>query len=281
MTGNAAVPADGEVKKMKIGMIGCGKMGEAILKGIAGAGGDREIIVTRRNGAELKRIADAYRATAGCNRDAALCDVVFLAVKPQQYNLVLGEIREHVKKDALFIYLAPGISPDMMAEKLCAPEMKIIHMMPNTPCAIGAGVNAYACRKNVRPEDEKLFVSLVSPTGITVRVEEKQMNAVVGVSGSSPAYFYMMLDAVAKAGVRAGLKRDDALRMAAQTMMGSAKMVLETGSHPSKLRDDVCSPGGTTIEAVCALDRAGFEGIVAEAANVCITRSEEMMRTVS
>ncbi len=266
---------------MKIGFIGCGKMGEAILKGIADSGNDVSVVVSRRNREELDRICAVYGAEAGDNGDAAECDTVFLAVKPQQYAGVIREIRGHVRADALFIYLAPGISLERMSEQLSVPGLRIIHMMPNTPCALGAGVIAYACGETVGKSDEERFVSLVSATGITFRVAENQMNGVVGMSGSSPAYFYMMLDAVAKAGVRAGLKRDDALRMAAQAMLGSAKMVLESGKHPSQLRDDVCSPGGTTIEAVYALDRAGFEGIVADAVGQCIKKSEEMSRTVS
>ena len=247
---------------MTIGFIGCGKMGEAILKGIACGGDHPEIIVSRRNRAELERIRNTYRVGTGTNADAAKCGTVFL-------------------NDALLIYLAPGISPEQMEAKLEKPGLKIIHLMPNTPCAVAAGVNAYACGKTVGRTDEEMFAALVSPCGTPVRVEEGQMNAVVGISGSSPAYYYMMIDAVAKAGVRAGLKRDDAVRMAAQAMLGSAKMVLESGKHPSQLRDDVCSPGGTTIEAVCSLDMAGFEGIVMDSIQKCIDRSREISRQIT
>ncbi len=266
---------------MTIGFIGCGKMGEAILKGIASGGDHPGIIVSRRNRAELDRIRDSYRVGTGTNAQAAACDTVFLAVKPQQYDGVITEIRDAVRSDALLIYLAPGISPEQMDAKLEKPGLKIIHLMPNTPCAVAAGVNAYACGKTVSRADEELFTALVSPCGTPVRVEERQMNAVVGVSGSSPAYYYMMIDAVAKAGVRAGLKRDDAVRMAAQAMIGSAEMVLKSGKHPSQLRDDVCSPGGTTIEAVCALDMAGFEGIVMDAVQKCIERSGKISRQIT
>ncbi|MBR4500856.1 MAG: pyrroline-5-carboxylate reductase [Clostridia bacterium] len=266
---------------MTIGFIGCGKMGEAILKGIACGGDHPEIIVSRRNRAELERIRNTYRVGTGTNADAAKCGTVFLAVKPQQYDGVIKEIRDAVHNDALLIYLAPGISPEQMEAKLEKPGLKIIHLMPNTPCAVAAGVNAYACGKTVGRTDEEMFAALVSPCGTPVRVEEGQMNAVVGISGSSPAYYYMMIDAVAKAGVRAGLKRDDAVRMAAQAMLGSAKMVLESGKHPSQLRDDVCSPGGTTIEAVCSLDMAGFEGIVMDSIQKCIDRSREISRQIT
>ncbi len=266
---------------MTIGFIGCGKMGEAILKGIVSGGNRPGIIVSRRNRAELERIRDAYGVEIGSNTAAAACGTVFLAVKPQQYDGVIGEIRNALREDALFVYLAPGISPEQMEAKLEKPGLKIIHLMPNTPCAVAAGVNAYACGKTVGRADEEAFASLVSPCGTPVRVEEAQMNAVVGVSGSSPAYYYMMIDAVAKAGVRAGLKRDDAVRMAAQAMLGSAKMVLESGKHPAQLRDDVCSPGGTTIEAVCALDMSGFEGNVMDAVQKCIDRSREMSRQIT
>ena len=256
-------------------------MGEAILKGIVCGGNHPGIIVSRRNRAELERIRDSYRVGTGTNSDAAGCDTVFLAVKPQQYDGIIPEVRGALRSDALLVYLAPGISPEQMEAKLGKPGLKIIHLMPNTPCAVAAGVNAYACGKTVSRADEEMFVSLVSPCGTPVRVEEGQMNAVVGISGSSPAYYYMMIDAVAKAGVRAGLKRDDAVRMAAQAMLGSAKMVLESGKHPSQLRDDVCSPGGTTIEAVCALDMSGFEGNVMDAVQKCIEKSVEISRQVT
>ena len=256
-------------------------MGEAILKGIASGGDHPGIIVSRRNRTELERIRDIYGIVIGTNADAAACDTVFLAVKPQQYEGVIKEIRNAVRENALFIYLAPGISPEQMEAKLDKPGLKIIHLMPNTPCAVAAGVNAYACGKTVGRADEEMFTALVSPCGTPVRVDEGQMNAVVGISGSSPAYYYMMIDAVAKAGVRAGLKRDDAVRMAAQAMLGSAKMVLESGKHPAQLRDDVCSPGGTTIEAVCALDMSGFEGTVMDAVQKCIERSMEISRQIT
>ena len=272
MTGGG--PPEETERSMNIGFIGCGKMGEAILKGLP-RNGDR-IVVSRRNREELERIRDRYHVETGGNREAAACDIVFLAVKPQQYGAVIPEIRDFINPSALLVYLAPGIAPGELAERLGAPEMKIIHMMPNTPCEVCAGVIAYSCGKTANENDEKRFASLVASLGIAFRVEESQMNAVVGMSGSSPAYFYMMLDAMAKAGVRAGLKRRDAYLMAAQAMLGSAKLALESEKHPSELRDDVCSPGGTTIEAVHALDKAGFEGIVMDAVAECIARASGM-----
>ena len=266
---------------MDIGLIGCGKMGEAILQGIPRNGKEPRIVVSRRNRQELERIGKQYAVETGSNADAAKCGIVFLAVKPQQLDAVIPEIKDSILPDALLVCLAPGISPLYLAEKIARPDIRVIHMMPNTPCAVGAGVVAYAVGKTVDECDEQRFVSLVSSLGITVKVEDGQMNAVVGTSGSSPAYFYMMLDAMALAGVRAGLKKKDALRMAAQTMLGSAKMVLESGKHPSELRDDVCSPGGTTIEAVSALEKAGFGGIVMDAVAKCVDRSAGMGKTVS
>ena len=256
-----------------IGLIGCGKMGQAILKGLK----SRPVIVSRRNQTELKRICEEAGVDAGTNAEAAACDIVFLCVKPQQYASVLPEIAPAIRKDALFIYLAPGFTVDTMREKLnLAMDAKIVHLMPNTPCAVGAGVLAYAASKAFAGEEEAALCSLLSPLGALFRVEEKDMNAVVGVSGSSPAYFYMMIDALAMAGVRAGLTRQTAQKMAAQTMKGCAEMLLSSEKHPETLRDEVMSPGGTTAEAVYVLEKEGFSGVLMEAVDRCVKKSAGM-----
>ena len=255
-----------------IGLIGCGKMGEAIAKGLAG----QTLLISRRNKAELKRICDAYGAKASTNTEAAMCDVVFFCVKPQQYETVLSEIAPYVRPDAVFIYLAPGFDIRTVREKLGSRQDALIHLMPNTPCAVGAGTLAYAVSSSLDPAQEEAFRQLLKPLGELFRVEEKDMNAVVGISGSSPAYFYMMIDALAMAGVRAGLTRAAAEKMAAQTMKGCAEMLLKSDRHPSELRDAVCSPGGTTIEAVYTLEKNGFSGILMEAVAGCIQRSSGM-----
>lgn len=256
-----------------IGLIGCGKMGQAILKGL----GDGTVIVSRRNQAELKRICEESNAKAGTNAEAAACDIVFLCVKPQQYAHVLPEIAPYVRKDALFIYLAPGFTVETMRSKLnLAQDANIVHLMPNTPCAVGAGVLAYAAPASFTGDEEAAFGKLLSPLGALFRVEEKDMNAVVGVSGSSPAYFYMMIDALAMAGVRAGLSRQAAQNMAAQTMKGCAEMLLRSGKHPGMLRDEVMSPGGTTAEAVYVLEKEGFAGTLMEAVDRCVKKSAGM-----
>ena len=253
---------------MNIGFVGCGKMGEAIVRGLKG----HTLFISRRNQKELQRICDAYGAKAVTNTKAAACEVVFLCVKPQQYEGVLKEIEPCIQKDALFVYLAPGFTVPAMIEKTGGRTANLIHLMPNTPCAVGAGVLAYAVSGSLTEAQEQTFLGLLRPLGELFKVQEKDMNAVVGISGSSPAYFYMMIDALAMAGVRAGLTRAAAEKMAAQTMKGCAEMILQSGQHPSELRDAVCSPGGTTIEAVYALEKAGFGGIVMDAAAKCIEK---------
>ena len=262
--------------RITVGLIGCGNMGEALLKGITAAGGkEADVFVSRKDRSRLSEVALKYHVHEADNETAAGCDVVLLAVKPQQYSALIPQIAGAVRKDALFVYLAPGFSPERICEMTGIPGLHVIHLMPNTPCRIGEGVLAYSCGAQVTGEDEAVLRALLGSLGLVLKVEESQMSAVVGLSGSSPAYFYMMLDALACAGVRAGLKRKDALEMAAHTMKGSAMLALKA-EHPCQLRDAVCSPGGTTIEAVYTLEKGGFGGLVMEAVQKCIDQSVEM-----
>ncbi len=264
------------MQKKSIGLIGCGNMGEVLLRGMtAGGTAPAEILVSRKNRSLLKEITQKYPVREAENREAAACDVVLFAVKPQQYASVVPDIKGALRKDALFVYLAPGFSPEKIVQMTGLDSLRVIHLMPNTPCKIGQGVLAYSCGTGVTAEDEALLRTLFGDLGLLLKVEESKMSAVVGISGSSPAYYYMMLDALVCAGIRAGLKKQDALEMAAQTMKGSAMLAME-GKHVAALRDEVCSPGGTTIEAVYALEKAGFGGIIMEAVQKCIDRSKAL-----
>ena len=264
----------------EFGFIGVGNMGGALAEQVSKALPKGKVAVCDLDDKKTAAFRENYGdAVLSLEAIPSSCRFLVLGVKPQVLPGLLDKIASLVPPSTVVVSMAAGIS--IAAIEKTFAKNPIIRIMPNTPCAVAAGVNAYACGKTVGRADEETFASLVSPCGTPVRVEEAQMNAVVGVSGSSPAYYYMMIDAVAKAGVRAGLKRDDAVRMAAQAMLGSAKMVLESGRHPAQLRDDVCSPGGTTIEAVCALDMSGFEGNVMDAVQKCIDRSREMSRQIT
>ena len=155
-------------------------------------------------------------------------------------------------------------------------NVKVMRTMPNTPAMVGEGVTAYCIEENISLKEERTIVEILSCFGLVERVEEKEMDAVVATTGSSPAYVYMFIEAMADAAVLGGISRDKAYRLAAQAVLGSAKMVLETGMHPGALKDMVCSPGGTTIEAVTTLEENGFRNAIIKAMRNCMEKSKKM-----
>lgn len=255
----------------KFGFIGMGNMGYAILKGLLQAYTKEEIIFTDVNRERAEQVAK--ETGAGYAESGALCaqeaEYVVLAVKPQYYNGVLEEIRPVLEEGQKVISIAPGISIDSLKEKL-GQDKRIIRAMPNTPALLGEGMTGVCYDKEKFSEAEQKEIQVFFQSfGKMHLVEERLMNAVVCVSGSSPAYVYMFIEALADSAVKYGLPRDAAYEMAAQTVLGSAKMVLETGEHPGMLKDKVCSPGGTTIAAVSALEECGFRSAVIKAADAC------------
>ncbi len=248
----------------KIGFIGMGNMGGAILKGLLGSIEKKDLLFScahAEHGAAVEaETGAAYKKTNA--EVAAEADVIVLAVKPVIFPKVLAEIKDEVKGDKIIISLAPGWSLAKLSDSLGGFQ-RVVRAMPNTPALVGEGMTGVAYEDAAfSKEDEALIGMIFGAVGAMKRVEERLMDAVVAVSGSSPAFVYLFIDAIADAGVRYGLKKSDALEMAAKTVLGSAKMVLESGQHPAALKDAVCSPGGTTIAGVCALDEAGFRNAV-------------------
>ena len=239
-----------------LGFIGMGNMGYAILKGLLQVF-DREVLLL--TDADRKRAEKISEETGvACAADNAACasmaDYVVLAVKPQYYDAVLSDIKDTVTKEKIIISIAPSVTIQDLKEKL-GQDRRIVRAMPNTPALVGMGVTGCAMRQSVFLRRKGIpSVSFLSPSVPWNWWRNRLMNAVVCVSGSSPAYVYMFIEALADSAVKYGLPRDTAYRMAARTVMGSAEMVLETGEHPGKLKDMVCSPGGTTIAAVSALE---------------------------
>ncbi len=203
------------------------------------------------------------------NRQAAQeAEILFLSVKPQFYPAVISEIKDVVREKQLIITIAPGKTLDWLEEQF-GKKVKIVRTMPNTPAMAGEGMTAVCPNTFVDKTELEYVLQILNTIGKTEIVEERLMDAVVSVSGSSPAYVFMMIEAMADAAVAEGMPRPQAYRFAAQAVYGSAKMVLETGKHPGELKDMVCSPAGTTIEAVRILEQKGFRSALIEAMKAC------------
>lgn len=258
-------------KQYQFGFIGMGNMGYAILMGLLGQYDPGQITFTRRDARRREDIS--ARTGVEPSADNLSCAkhsrYVVLAVKPQQMDGVIGEIRDVVTKEQIVISIAPGISIADLQQKF-GTECRVVRAMPNTPALVGEGMTGVCYEEALFAEEEKQTIErFFSSFGKMVRVEEKLMDAVVCVSGSSPAYVYMFIEALADSGVKYGLPRAAAYEMAAQAVLGSAKMVLETGRHPGELKDQVCSPAGTTIAAVSALEEYGLRNAVIKAGDAC------------
>lgn len=255
----------------KIGFIGMGNMGYAILKGLLKVYDKEEIIFTDVNRERCGQVSkETGVASAADNAQCAVsAKYIVLAVKPQFFAPVLSDIAEILTKEHIIISIAPGITVDSLKEKLGA-DKRIVRAMPNTPALLGEGMTGVCYEPSLfDAEEQETIKAFFESFGKMEIVEERLMNAVVCVSGSSPAYVYMFIEALADSAVKYGLPRDAAYKMAAQAVVGSARMVLETGEHPGALKDKVCSPGGTTIAAVSALEEHGFRNAVIKASDAC------------
>lgn len=264
---------------MKLGFIGCGNMASAIMSGIISNGLIQadEIIVadvfapSKEKAKEMLGIRIAENNVEVVQRAEAFV----LSVKPQYYAEVINEIKDYVKENQIVITLAPGKTLQWLEEQFGKP-VKIVRTMPNTPAMVQEGMTAACPNPYVTSEEVEYVCSILKAFGDVEVVSEKLIDAVVAVSGSSPAYVFMMIEAMADAAVAEGMPRNQAYKFAAKAVMGSAKMVLETGKHPGELKDMVCSPGGTTIEAVKVLEETGFKGSIMQAMEVCAEKSRNM-----
>lgn len=257
--------------RYQYGFIGMGNMGFAIMKGLLKTVSPEQLTYSARNREKMEDVsARTGVAFAESNRAcAASSRYLVLAVKPQQFDQVIGEIRDVMKPDQVIISIAPGISTSDLAGKF-GGTCRIVRAMPNTPALVGEGMTGVCYdAAQFSGEEQQTIQGLFESFGKMVLVEEKLMDAVVCASGSSPAYVYMFIEALADSVVKYGLPRAAAYEMVAQTVLGSAKMVLETGEHPGRLKDQVCSPGGTTIQAVAALEEHGMRSAVIKATDAC------------
>ncbi len=264
---------------MKIGFIGCGNMATAMIHGILESGTcqAKDLAASAKSEATRSKIKNelGIHQAASNQEVAAFADLVFLAVKPQYYEQVIAEVRDTAKEGQIFISIAPGKSLQRL-ETLFGKSVKLARAMPNTPAMVGEAMTAYCVNGQVTLEEKKQIDTVLKCFGKAEEVEESVMQAVVSVSGSSPAYVFLFLEAMADAAVADGMPRAKAYTFAAQAVLGSAKMALETGMHPGVLKDMVCSPGGTTIEAVRVLEEKGMRSSVIEAMRACAKKAGQM-----
>jgi pyrroline-5-carboxylate reductase len=265
--------------QQRIGFVGAGQMATALAKGFIKAGlttADRLLAADVDEHAR-QRFAQAVPArTAADNAQvAAQSDVIILAVKPQQLPQVAAGLRAGLPADRLVVSIAAGVRLASLAEWL-GPAVRLVRVMPNTPCLVGQGACAYSLGEHATAEDGALVGRLLGALGSAWQVDEKLLDAVTGLSGSGPAFVYVIIEALSDAGVKMGLPRAIATQMAAQTVRGSAEMVLATGEHPAALKDRVASPGGTTIAGLHALETAGLRAALMAAVEAATRRSIEL-----
>ncbi len=261
---------------MKVGFIGGGNMACAIVNGIISSGlcKKESIVVCDANGTALEKYKEIKTSTN--NKDALSCDYIVLAVKPQIMPVVLSELASFDIKDKVFVSIAAGISVETIKNSL-GKNAKVSRVMPNTPALVLEGMTVVSENDGCLSDEEfKGVLGIFNSVGKTEVLPESFINTVTGISGSSPAYVYMMIEAMGDSGVRDGLPRDTAYRLAAQAVLGSAKMVLKSGKHPGELKDMVCSPKGTTIEAVAELEKRGFRTALIEAIKKCNDKANKL-----
>ncbi len=265
---------------MKIGFIGLGNMATAMIGGMIRQGvvTGGQIIGSARTEQTLEKVKAEYgiEVTADNREVAEKSDILFLAVKPAFFDEVISQIRDVVTKDMLIVSIAAGRTLSYLYDAFGEKDLKIVRCMPNTPALVLEGCTGVCAGGSVLAEDLEEVLRLLRAFGTASVVPERLMDVVVGVSGSSPAYVFMFIEAMADAAVAAGMPRNQAYEFAAQAVLGSAKMVLETGMHPGELKDMVCSPGGTTIQAVKVLEEKGLRATVMDAIEACIEKSRNM-----
>jgi pyrroline-5-carboxylate reductase len=266
---------------LKIGFLGAGKMATALSKGFIHAklAAPKDIIASDPYDTARKHFSEETGAKAAAsNIDVAkFADILILATKPDQVAAALAEIEDHLKlkKNYLLMSIAAGVTISRLESALPAGA-RVIRAMPNTPALIGESASAFAPGKNTTPADSELVKKLLSAVGIAFQVKESLLDAVTGLSGSGPAYVYQFIEALSDGGVASGLPRDIATRLAAQTVSGAARMVLQTGQHPGVLKDQVASPGGTTIEGLHELEKGKLRATVISAVRAATEKSKKL-----
>lgn len=263
---------------MRIGFIGAGQMASALAKGFVSGGlvVPSDIAAADPFPVALESFANGVGDISSCGTNQELVDasdVVFVAVKPQNVSAVAESI-SRVDESKLLVSIMAGVPIRVLHEGF--QTQRIIRVMPNTPCLVGQGASAFCLGDGVTADDAELVQKLLNATGVVVQTSESLIDTVTGLSGSGPAFVYQFIEALSDGGVRKGLPRDAATRLAAQTVLGAAAMVLQTGEHPGQLKDKVTSPGGTTIAGLHALENGGMRAAVMNAVAAATDRSIEL-----
>jgi pyrroline-5-carboxylate reductase len=263
----------------KIGVIGAGKIGSAIARGIIRAGlVNKESVMSSDVSDELRQAIARDLDIKVTPDNGALCDfaeIIILAVKPQIVDPVAREIAKKLGKSKLLVSVAAGV-PLGRIETHLEPGARVVRVMPNIPCVVGAGAAGFAGGGHATAADLEKVGAILNSFGVGLAVEEKYLDGVTGLSGSGPAYVFLFMEALADGGVQVGLSRDVALKLAMQTVYGAARMALESNKHLSELKDEVTSPGGTTIAGLYAMEQNGFRGTVMDAVVSATRRSQEL-----
>lgn len=267
------------MNKLKVGFIGSGRMATALAKGLI----DRQLTAAGQVVASdaVPAARESFVKTTGArgcadNLEVAKdSEIVFLAVKPQQMPEVLAQLRGQLSANHLVVSIAAGVRLATLADGL-GPGPRLVRVMPNTPCLVGQSASGYCLGPGCRPEDGRLVAGMLEAVGTAHLLDEKLLDAVTGLSGSGPAFVYVMIEALSDGGVRMGLPRDVSTALAAQTVLGAAEMALRTGLHPGVLKDQVASPGGTTIAGLQALEEHGVRGALIAAVEAATKRSIEL-----
>lgn len=266
------------LQNQKIAVIGAGNMGLALLKGMidSGAVPPEAITVRNKRPEKAKALAEKFGVrTAATNVEAVTgADIVLLSVKPQIFSTVLAELRGKTG-DALIISVAAGVSTERIEREL-GGSPRVVRTMPNTPALIKQGATAISAGAFTRPGDLELAQSILGSVGRVVVVDEDHLDAVTGLSGSGPAYVFLIIEAFADAGVKVGLSREIALELAVQTIQGAARLLQETKEHPGKLKDQVTSPGGTAIAGLHTLEQGGLRTTIMNAVEAATKRAKEL-----
>jgi pyrroline-5-carboxylate reductase len=264
---------------LRVGFLGAGKMATALSAGFCRAGLTvrESIVASDVIPAARQHFTEATGArTVDTNAEVVQnSDVLFVAVKPHHVRPLLTEIQPHLAERHLLISIAAGVTLETILG-VAGRDRRVVRVMPNTPCLVGASASAYCLGGSASGDDAKLIDRMLSSVGVAVALPEALLDAVTGLSGSGPAYAFVMIEALSDGGVRMGLPRDVATKLAAQTLLGAARMVLETGQHPGSLKDAVASPGGTTIAGLHALEAGGLRGCLMNAVQAATLRSREL-----
>ena len=264
---------------MKIGFIGLGNMGGSLARLVAQDERFRsKLLLANRSRDKAEKIAEELGGHPVSNKEVfAQAEVIFLGIKPAQFADLLADYQEILdeRDSILLVSMAAGLTLELL-EKLTPSHHRWIRIMPNTPVVVGEGVISFALSQQANQTDEDLLQELLSSAGLLVRLEEKQLDAATALAGCGPAFVYLFIEALADAGVRAGLSRDISLQLANQTLLGAAKLSQVSGQHPAQLKDQVCSPAGSTIAGVASLEENAFRGTVMDAVQAAYKKTKEL-----